>query len=1824
MSATYEYDALDRLITATGPWGALAFEYDPIGNRKKQTHNGTDTTYDYSPSTNQLTSTGGGQVEAFTYDPAGRLTADGRGSYTYTPANLLQTATMGTGTLQTYRYDADGQRVLKIAGSGASRTYVVNGLSEFTLDDDGHLKWTVDYVSAGSRLLAAVRNVPTYRLDVTRAGTGSGTVTDALGIIACGTACAGRYPAGTAVSLTATVNRGSRFVGWSGACSGAASTVVVTMGTTSAACTATFIALPEVDAGDLDGDGKADVVWRNLSTGTTSAWFMNGTTQREEAPLDAVTDPNWRVVATEDFNQDGRPDLIWRDVVTGNTTIWFMDGAARLGWAPLTPAVLDPNWRIVGVGDFNGDGHPDIVWRHPVTGGNYVWYMNGATQSGGAYFAAESDLSWRIAGVADFNGDGKPDLLWRNIATGEDRLWFMDGITRQSDATVAAQSDTAWQVAEVADFNSDAKPDLVWRNRTTGEARVWFMNGATKSGDAALAGPGATWIIGAGIVTPPPGWSFGKLAPASNGGVVGTAATLRWGVVEGVTYEVCVDTSDNTQCDSAAGWVPTGPAATYLLSGLAPGTYSWQVRGDGTTYADGGTWWRFTVVALNDFNRDGKPDLVWRNLQTGANKMWFMNGAALGSEAAFSSVPPPDYQIVGTGDVNGDGKLDLVWRNATTGYATAWYMDGATCLGWAAVSPDVTDPTWRIVGVGDFNGDGNPDLLWRHAAGGNYVWYMNGTTETSGVYLPAEADAQWRVVGVGDFNGDGKPDIVWRHATTGQNRLWYMDGVIKTGDAVLPSDPDVNWQIVWVGDFNADGRLDLVWRNAATGANRVWYMDNAVKLGEDGLPAESDTGWVIGAGRLPPPAGWTFTKVGPTPGTAIGTTAVTLRWGQVDGVVYEVCIDTVNNTTCDTSWQMVGLPTTRVMTGLAPGTYYWQVRGNGATYADGGTWWSFTVTPASDFNRNGQADLLWRNLSTGANTIWFMTGTTKSTESAVDSVPGSDWRLVGTGDLNGDGKLDLVWRYLQTGSNTVWFMDGATMTGWAALPSVTDSNWRIVGLADFNADGKADIVWRHVVTGGNYLWYMDGATQIGGVSLESSSGVAWRIVGIGDVNGDAKPDLVWRNLVTGENRLWHLDGTTKTAELSLPADPDVNWQIVGVGDFNGDGTLDLVWRHAISGVTRVWFMDDVTKLAAADVTPTIADTNWVIGTGAIGPPTGWAFGKVAPTTGTEGLSGDVALSWGFVEGVRYELCVDTTNNGTCDTNWEALDLASTRLLTGLEPGTYYWQVRGNATTYADSGAWWSFTVTGGMAPQRPSGDLDTDVRVQRRIPRDVPAPKTPPPPAVTSPPIGSGVLTTDGPVAGPPGVSMFSGSPSGAISVRASTAPASGSRTAGTSWIATPQTVPTTPPVPPRDTAITPAVVAPPGLPPALADMPATNTTPSAPARDVSAALTTPPVTGAVAAVVSRRPVSGVTSAAGGQARPRAASPPTPATVAAGSRVGVAARDTFVPPASWQAVEYYHLDALGSVRAVTNDQGAVIARHDFLPFGEEVAPQNPAKDRKLFTGQERDFETGMDYFTARQLRPDLGRFLAPDPLAALPTRLSSQGFNAYGYVLNNPLRLIDPSGLAPEDRTSANPVPLALETSDWSPTAFDYWYEEWGVRHELYAELAMANYLAPLTSVTLLGKTVGITYDVTLSATEQLNASNALAAAAGLVSKNASLLTADEKQAIGQISTASVVGPKTLLGATGNGAMTLSIGYIAASSSAWLGSLFGHEGQHYLNAGKYSGPNLWKNEQSAGRTQLGIGNKIGFSASERLSLRNWIDDSNRVAMQLHMVLGYRY
>jgi RHS repeat-associated protein len=104
---------------------------------------------------------------------------------------------------------------------------------------------------------------------------------------------------------------------------------------------------------------------------------------------------------------------------------------------------------------------------------------------------------------------------------------------------------------------------------------------------------------------------------------------------------------------------------------------------------------------------------------------------------------------------------------------------------------------------------------------------------------------------------------------------------------------------------------------------------------------------------------------------------------------------------------------------------------------------------------------------------------------------------------------------------------------------------------------------------------------------------------------------------------------------------------------------------------------------------------------------------------------------------------------------------------------------------------------------------------------------------------------------------------------------------------------------------------------------------------------------------------------------------------------------------------------------------ASVKRRDYLPFGEELAvglsgrsvAQGYSGDgvRQQFTNNERDQETGLDYVRHRYYSNLQGRFLSKDPLMRLPSRFNPQRWNRYSYVINNPLKFIDPSGLQQQD-----------------------------------------------------------------------------------------------------------------------------------------------------------------------------------------------------------------
>jgi RHS repeat-associated protein len=109
---------------------------------------------------------------------------------------------------------------------------------------------------------------------------------------------------------------------------------------------------------------------------------------------------------------------------------------------------------------------------------------------------------------------------------------------------------------------------------------------------------------------------------------------------------------------------------------------------------------------------------------------------------------------------------------------------------------------------------------------------------------------------------------------------------------------------------------------------------------------------------------------------------------------------------------------------------------------------------------------------------------------------------------------------------------------------------------------------------------------------------------------------------------------------------------------------------------------------------------------------------------------------------------------------------------------------------------------------------------------------------------------------------------------------------------------------------------------------------------------------------------------------------------------------------------YYHVDRLGSVSHLTDEQGRVVAAYVYDPFGKMREQHGSIRNPFTFTGREYDASTGLYYYRARYYDAALGRFLTIDPV---PPRMTEPlELNPYLYVRNSPLRFVDPLGLMTE------------------------------------------------------------------------------------------------------------------------------------------------------------------------------------------------------------------
>lgn len=236
---------------------------------------------------------------------------------------------------------------------------------------------------------------------------------------------------------------------------------------------------------DFNGDGQADLLWRNYVTGENFIEVVtSGPGSITRAPaidLPPVANPAWKLMGTLDFSGDDQPDLFWQNLDTGQVSLWRMNGVGVAGVEKLVGIDrVQPGWRAAGFADFNHDGHDDIVWRNYDNGKIAFWLMNGKRVQLVTTISNAPATNWALEGAADFDGDGHPDLIWRNYAIGGNGIYRMNGTAISAFRSISPVGDGThgWDIEGVGDFNGDSNIDLIFRNYRTGQVGAVFLGGA--------------------------------------------------------------------------------------------------------------------------------------------------------------------------------------------------------------------------------------------------------------------------------------------------------------------------------------------------------------------------------------------------------------------------------------------------------------------------------------------------------------------------------------------------------------------------------------------------------------------------------------------------------------------------------------------------------------------------------------------------------------------------------------------------------------------------------------------------------------------------------------------------------------------------------------------------------------------------------------------------------------------------------------------------------------------------------------------------------------------------------------------------------------------------------------------------------------------------------------------------------------------------------------------------------------------------------------------------------------------------------------------------
>ncbi len=505
--------------------------------------------------------------------------------------------------------------------------------------------------------------------------------------------------------------------------------------------------------------------------------------------------PNPISVATADVNGDGNNDLVVADYPNSSTGdkggIYVMLGHGDGTFATPVLYAAGPAPGAVAIDDVNNDGKLDLVVASSqagLTNGIAVLLGNGDGTFQAAVASPSAGGSYVATG--DFNGDGKKDIV---LSNGAIQLGKGDGTFAAAAFTLPASPGTETGAPAVGDFNNDGKLDVAL-NLPPGETSGPFISIFLGNGDG-------TFTAGASYTT-----------------------------IFGTTNLVSADLDGDGNLDLVAGIGNMGLFGPDLgsngmmevLMGNGDGTFRAAPSFNNTTTVVNNV---APTFAVGDFNGDGYPDILAAAISQQGNNpviqgMLLLAGDGKGNFTPGQAISGSSPTIFAAADMNGDGKLDAVVADGSTNVGVA-LGNGA---GGFQATKDYAVPNGEAIqdlALGDFNGDGKPDVLVTavasSAANPNAAYlFLNNGDGTLAQAKQVGTAVTPQGLALGDLNGDGKLDFVMTdngiNSTTNTQgaMLVYLGKGDGTFAAPVSYNPGFFPGSVAIADMNNDGKLDVL------------------------------------------------------------------------------------------------------------------------------------------------------------------------------------------------------------------------------------------------------------------------------------------------------------------------------------------------------------------------------------------------------------------------------------------------------------------------------------------------------------------------------------------------------------------------------------------------------------------------------------------------------------------------------------------------------------------------------------------------------------------------------------------------------------------------------------------------------------------------------------------------------------------------------------------------------------------------------------------------------------------------------------------------------